>query len=62
MKEAIYIKAMNPSLNRDGGRYSLTQVPVRNNISERSMKSERIREEGGGDQPLHSQESNTKSQ
>ena len=26
MKEAIYIRALNPSLNKDGGRYNLPPV------------------------------------
>ena len=58
VKEAIFIKAMNPSLNRDGGRYSLP--PVWDNIIERRMRTERMR--GGGDQPLDCQKSSTTSQ
>ena len=45
VKEAIYIKTMNPSLNRDGGRYSL--LPVWDNIIERRMRTERMRGGGG---------------
>ena len=46
VKEAIYIKAMHPNLNRDGGRYSLP--PVWDNIITKNVKTERMRE-GGGD-------------
>ena len=41
VKEAIYIQAMNPSLNRDGGRYNLP--PVWNNIIK-----EKLTENGAG--------------
>ena len=44
VKEAIYIKAMQPNLNRDGGRYSLP--PVWDNIIAQNVKTERMR--GGG--------------
>ena len=54
VKEAIFIESMNPTLNRDGGRYSLPQVW--DNIIKRRMRIERMR--GVGDQPLDSQESN----
>ena len=61
VKEAIFIESMNPTLNRDGGRYSLPQVW--DNIIKRRMRIERMR---GGvgvgmDQPFDSQESNTTS-
>ena len=41
MKEAIYIRAVNPSLNRDGGRYKLP--PIWNNITK-----ERLTDNGAG--------------
>ena len=41
VKEAIFIRALNPRLNRDGGRYNLP--PVRDNIIKKSVKAERPR-------------------
>ena len=41
VKEAIYIQGLNPSLNRDGGRYNL--FPVWNDIIK-----ERLTENGAG--------------
>ena len=46
VKEAIYIRALNPSLNRDGGRYNLP--PVWDNIIKKRVKAERQRRGGGG--------------
>ena len=45
VKEAIFIRALNPSLNRDGGRYNLP--PVCNNIIKKRVKAERPRRRGG---------------
>ena len=47
VKEAIYIRALNPSLNRDGGRYNLP--PVWDNIIKKRVKAEA--EEGGASSP-----------
>ena len=44
VKEAIYIRALNPSLNRDGGRYNLP--PVWDNIIKKRVKAERPRRRG----------------
>ena len=44
VKEAIYIKAMHPNLNRDGGIYSLP--PVWDNIITQNVKTERMLGEG----------------
>ena len=41
VKEAIHIRTLNPSLNRDGGRYNLP--PIWNNIIK-----ERLTENGAG--------------
>ena len=38
VKEAIYIRALNPSLNRDGGRYNLP--PVWDNIIKKRVKAD----------------------
>ena len=46
VKEAIFIRALNPSLNRDGGRYNLP--PVWDNIIKKRVKAERSRRGGGG--------------
>ena len=46
VKEAIYISALNPSLNWDGGRYNLP--PVWDNIIKKRVKAERPRTGGGG--------------
>ena len=46
MKEAIYIRALNPSLNRDGGRYNLP--PVWDNIIKKRVKADRPRSGRGG--------------
>ena len=46
VKEAIFIRALNPSLNRDGGRYNLP--PVWDNIIKNRVKAERPRRGGGG--------------
>ena len=43
-KEAIYIRALNPSLNRDGGRYNLPSVL--DNIIKKRVKADRQRREG----------------
>ena len=45
VKEAIYIRALNPSLNRDGGRYNLP--PVWDNIIKKRVKTDRPRRVGG---------------
>ena len=45
VKEAIFIRALNPSLNRDGGRYNLP--PVWDNIIRKRMKAERPSRVGG---------------
>ena len=37
VKEAIYVRALNPSLNRDGGRYNLH--PVWDNIIKKRVKT-----------------------
>ena len=39
VKEAIFIRALDPRLNRDGGRYNLP--PVWNNIIKKRVKAER---------------------
>ena len=44
VKEAIYIRALNPSLNRDGGRYNLP--PVWDNIIKKRVKADRPRRRG----------------
>ena len=44
-KEAIYIRALNPSPNRDGGRYDLS--PVWDNIIKKKVKADRPRRGGG---------------
>ena len=44
VKEAIYIRALNPSLNRNGGRYNLP--PVWDNIIQKRVKAERRRRGG----------------
>ena len=44
VKEAIYFRALNPSLNRDGGRYNLP--PVWDNIIKKRVKAERPRRRG----------------
>ena len=49
VKEAIYIRALNPSLNRDEGRYNLP--PVWDNIIKKRVKAVRPRRWGGG--PRH---------
>ena len=50
VKEAIYIRAMNPSLNRDGGRYNLPPV-WDNTIKERLTDIGAGTENGGGAWP-----------
>ena len=48
VKEAFYIRALNPSLNRDGGRYN--PPPVWDNIVKKRVKAERPkRGKGGGE-------------
>ena len=49
VKEAIYIRAMNPSLNRDGGRYNLP--PVWNNIIKERATDGAGTTNGGGARP-----------
>ena len=49
VKEAIYISALNPSLNWDGGRYNLP--PVWDNIIKKRVKAEGPRT-GGASSPL----------
>ena len=49
VKEAIYIRAMNPSLNRDGGRYNLP--PVWNNIIKERLADGAGTTNGGGARP-----------
>ena len=44
VKEAIYIRALNPSLNRDGWRYNLP--PVWDNIIKKEVKADRPRRGG----------------
>ena len=51
VKEAIYIRALNPSLNRDGGRFILP--PVWDNIIKKKVKADRPEEGGGGGGPRH---------
>ena len=46
VKEAIYIRALNASLNRDGGRYNLPAVW--DNIIKKRLKADRPRRGGGG--------------
>ena len=46
VKEAIYIRALNPSLNQDGGRYNLP--PVSDNIIQRRVAADRPKRGGGG--------------
>ena len=46
VKEAIYIRALNPSLNKDGERYNL--LPVWDNIIKKKVKADRPRSGGGG--------------
>ena len=50
VKEAIYIRAMNPSLNRDGGRYNLPLV-WNNIIKERLTDNGAGTTNGGGARP-----------
>ena len=45
VKEAIYIRALNPSLNRGGGRHNLP--PVWDNIIKKRLKADRPRRMGG---------------
>ena len=49
VKEAIYIRALNPSLNRDGGRYNLP--PVWDNIIKKRVKADRPRRGGASSSP-----------
>ena len=44
MKETIYIRVLNPSLNRDGGRYNLP--PVWDSIVKKRVKGDRPRVKG----------------
>ena len=46
VKEAIYIRSLNPSLYRDGGRYNLPPVWV--NIIKKKVMADRLRRVGGG--------------
>ena len=41
VKEAIYIRATNPSLNRDGGRFNLS--PIWSNLLKKTVKGTRTR-------------------
>ena len=45
LKEATYIIALSPSLNRDGGRYNL---PLVWDIIKKKVKGDRLRRSGGG--------------
>ena len=45
VKEAISIRALNPSLDRDGGRYNFP--PVWDNIIKKRVKADRPRRGGG---------------
>ena len=56
VKEAIYIRALNPSLNRDGGRYNLP--PVWDNIIKKRVKASRPRREGALSPSLHTMSPN----
>ena len=49
VKEVIYIRALNLSLSRDGGRYNLP--PVWDNITKKRMKAERPRRGGASSPP-----------
>ena len=44
VKEEIYIRALNPSINKDGGRYNVP--PVWDNIFKKRMKADRPRRGG----------------
>ena len=46
VKEAVSIRALNPILNRDGGRYNFS--PVWDNIIKKRVKANRPRRGGGG--------------
>ena len=46
VKEAISIRALNPSLDRDGGRNNFP--PVWDNILKKRVKADRPRRGGGG--------------
>ena len=46
VKEAIFIRALNPSLNRDGGKYNLPSVW--DNVIKKRVNAERTRKGGGG--------------
>ena len=48
VKESIYIRALKPSLNRDGGRYNLP--PIWNNIIARRLKDGKTGTTAGGAQ------------
>ena len=49
VKEAIFVRALNPSLNRDGGMYNLP--PVWDNIIKRRVRAERGRGGVGASSP-----------
>ena len=51
VKGAIYIRALNPSFNRDGGRYNLPLVW--DNIIKKRVKADRPRRGGGGPRHHH---------
>ena len=53
VKGAIFIIALNPSLNRDGGRYNLP--PVWDNIIKKRVKAERPWRGGGPCHHRHTQ-------
>ena len=52
VKEAIYIRAIQPSLNRDGGRYNLPAVW--NNIIKKRLTEKKIGTTAGGAQSAES--------
>ena len=53
VKEASFIRALNPSFNRDGGRYNLP--PVWDNIIKKRVKTERPKGVGGARHHRHAQ-------
>ena len=51
VKEVIYIRALNPSPNRDRGRYNLPPVGLSDNINKKKVKTDRPRRRVG--KPCH---------